>query len=67
MEKALVKYIFLAELGFEVAQSNAAYILDQCKKLHQNLPGVFDFEISSNPVYFYNFSSDQVVHPVRLA
>lgn len=31
LEKALVKYIFLAELGFEVAQSNAAYILDQCK------------------------------------
>lgn len=29
MEKALIKYIFLAELGFEVAQSNAAYILDQ--------------------------------------
>lgn len=30
IEKALVKYTFLAELGYEVAQSNVAYILDQC-------------------------------------
>jgi SEL1 protein len=29
IDKALIKYIFLAELGYEVAQSNAAYILDQ--------------------------------------
>ena len=26
---ALLKYAFLAELGYEVAQSNVAYILDQ--------------------------------------
>ena len=31
VEKALIKYTFLAELGYEVAQSNVAYILDQCK------------------------------------
>ncbi len=31
IDKALVKYIYLAELGFEVAQSNVGYILDQCK------------------------------------
>ena len=31
LEKSLIKYIYLAELGYEVAQSNAAYILDQCK------------------------------------
>lgn len=31
LEKALVKYTYLAELGYEVAQSNVAYILDQCK------------------------------------
>lgn len=30
IEKALIKYLFLAELGYEVAQSNVAYILDQC-------------------------------------
>jgi TPR repeat protein len=29
VEDALVKYILLAELGYEVAQSNAAFILDQ--------------------------------------
>jgi SEL1 protein len=28
-DEALVKYLFLAELGYEVAQSNAAFILDQ--------------------------------------
>lgn len=28
-ERALVKYTFLAELGYEVAQSNVAFILDQ--------------------------------------
>lgn len=30
-DKALIKYLFLAELGYEVAQSNVAYILDQCE------------------------------------
>ncbi|XP_014788961.1 protein sel-1 homolog 1 isoform X1 [Octopus bimaculoides] len=29
VEAALIKYTFLAELGYEVAQSNVAYILDQ--------------------------------------
>lgn len=29
IERALIKYTFLAELGYEVAQSNVAYILDQ--------------------------------------
>lgn len=33
LEKALIKYIFLSELGYEVAQSNVAHILDQCKLL----------------------------------
>ncbi|CAF0878078.1 unnamed protein product [Brachionus calyciflorus] len=28
-DKALIKYMFLAELGYEVAQSNVGYILDQ--------------------------------------
>lgn len=35
IEKALIKYMYLAELGYEVAQSNVAYILDQCK-FYQN-------------------------------
>lgn len=28
VDAALIKYMFLAELGYEVAQSNVAYILD---------------------------------------
>lgn len=31
IDAALIKYTFLAELGYEVAQSNVAYILDQGK------------------------------------
>jgi SEL1 protein len=31
LEKSLIKYIYLSELGYEVAQSNVAHILDQCK------------------------------------
>ena len=33
LEAALLKYTLLAELGYEVAQSNVAYILDQGKCL----------------------------------
>ena len=29
LETALLKYYLLAELGYEVAQSNVAYILDK--------------------------------------
>ena len=29
VDQALLKYTFMAELGYEVAQSNVAYILDQ--------------------------------------
>lgn len=29
VNEALLKYTFLAELGYEVAQANVAYILDQ--------------------------------------
>lgn len=36
-DKALVKYMLLAELGFEVAQSNVAYILDQCNLVNLNV------------------------------
>ena len=32
-DEALLKYLLLAELGYEVAQSNAAYILDRYKSL----------------------------------
>lgn len=31
VERALIKYTFLAELGYEVAQSNVAFILDQAQ------------------------------------
>jgi SEL1 protein len=32
VDTALIKYMFLAELGYEVAQSNVAHILDQGKQ-----------------------------------
>ena len=32
-DEALLKYLLLAELGYEVAQSNAAYILDRYSAL----------------------------------
>ena len=41
-DEALLKYLLLAELGYEVAQSNAAYILDRYSaltKLSQIDPG----------------------------
>lgn len=31
VDTALIKYMFLAELGYEVAQSNVAYLLDNGK------------------------------------
>ena len=41
-DEALLKYLLLAELGYEVAQSNAAYILDRYSahnKFTQTDPG----------------------------
>lgn len=35
MDAALVQYLLLAEQGYEVAQSNVAFILDQSKTDHQ--------------------------------
>ena len=34
VNEALLKYTFLAELGYEVAQTNVAFILDQGKLIH---------------------------------
>ena len=36
LETALLKYYYLAELGYEVAQSNVAYVLEK-----GNLPLIF--------------------------
>lgn len=33
-DAALVQYLLLAEQGYEVAQSNVAFILDQSKRKH---------------------------------
>ena len=33
IDRALLKYTLLAELGYEVAQSNVAYVLDQGERL----------------------------------
>ena len=37
-DEALLKYLLLAELGYEVAQSNAAYILDRYSALKKTSP-----------------------------
>ena len=37
-DEALLKYLLLAELGYEVAQSNAAYILDRYSALKKPHP-----------------------------
>lgn len=34
-DAALVQYLLLAEQGYEVAQSNVAFILDQSKENHE--------------------------------
>lgn len=36
-DAALVQYLLLAEQGYEVAQSNVAFVLDQSKKKHNIL------------------------------
>lgn len=40
MDSALIQYLLLAEQGYEVAQSNVAFILDQSKSVlnHQRAP-----------------------------
>ena len=36
VEASFLMYLFLAELGFEVAQSNVAYILEKGKHMEWN-------------------------------
>lgn len=38
-DAALVQYLLLAEQGYEVAQSNVAFILDQSKKREKKIAG----------------------------
>ena len=50
LKTALMKYYYLAELGYEVAQSNVAYILDKGRKANRYgcfQPIVFIFIFSS--------------------
>ena len=48
-DAALLKYLLLAELGYEVAQSNAAFILDRSG--HFLLLGGYVFK--ENSIYFF--------------
>lgn len=36
VDQSAIKYYFLAELGYEVAQSNVAYLLDKGKVFDEN-------------------------------
>ncbi len=38
LDSALLMYLLLAEMGMEVAQSNAAYILEQGRVMAGDLP-----------------------------
>jgi SEL1 protein len=60
IDKALIKYIFLAELGYEVAQSNVAYILDQCKYIKR----LFDWPIKL--IFFHKKKLKQICSRVPM-
>lgn len=63
IDKALIKYTFLAELGYEVAQSNVAYILDLCKfRFYLSKLAHFD----SLTIVLLFFSSNKTFHKIRL-
>ena len=55
MESALMMYLLLSELGFEVAQSNAAYILDQGK---MSILALCYEHQSHKPMHWYQRSVD---------
>lgn len=62
IDKALIKYTFLAELGYEVAQSNVAYILDLCRfSLYLSKLKFFNF----NNLFIF-FRSNKTFHKIRL-
>ena len=52
VNEALIKYMLLADLGYEVAQSNAAFILDRSKQKRLSLisPQV---QVKINSLHFW--------------
>lgn len=63
LDTALLKYIYLAELGYEVAQSNVAYILDQ----HSTQTSLFNKqEAYKRALVYWNRAALQGYHLARL-
>ena len=50
-EEAFVTYALLAELGYEVAQSNAAFILDKGTLCHHNISSYYGFWFRTEPKF----------------
>lgn len=53
VDAALIKYTFLADLGYEVAQSNVAYILDRGFLLTSSLLNVFHIMFPKQSCFFW--------------
>lgn len=56
-DAALVQYLLLAEQGYEVAQSNVAFILDQSKKRRSSRKRTENDERSMSPSHIVLFAS----------
>jgi SEL1 protein len=65
VEQAFMKYLYLAELGYEVAQSNVAYLLDQMPNQLVNIYSSKD-ERYRRALTYWNRAAVQGFHTARV-
>lgn len=65
IEQAFMKYLYLAELGYEVAQSNVAYLLDQMPSQLINIYHQKD-ERYRRALIYWNRAANQGFHSARV-
>ncbi|CAF4252753.1 unnamed protein product [Rotaria socialis] len=65
IEQAFMKYLYLAELGYEVAQSNAAYLLDQMPNQLTNIYSSQE-EQYRRALTYWNRAATQGFHTARV-
>ncbi|CAF0981859.1 unnamed protein product [Adineta ricciae] len=65
VEQAFMKYLYLAELGYEVAQSNVAYLLDQMPNQLMNIYHKTD-ERYRRALIYWNRAANQGFHSARV-
>jgi SEL1 protein len=65
IEQAFMKYLYLAELGYEVAQSNVAYLLDQMPNQLINIYNKKD-ELYRRALIYWNRAAIQGFHTARV-